>query len=557
MALPSLTLYSFLQGEFAKIESFFRSKVAQFLAEFRGLCKRVGKVNVAVPLSPRLISHFSDLGSRLGGHADEAELIQGFLQFARQVDTLRGYVMTNAQALVKICKKHDKISPIKIRDHFTRVLARCTFFNSREFGGLIADMKVLSLELFERFTGKAPCDEDSFSCPVCSHVLCNPLVLSCGHRCCISCVSASWFSQHKCPVCCEECQLAEERMRVDLLQSHFQQLVDASQKMCKRSHSADHVKQACASAGCPKTLRRVQSDASIADAICSDKDGTSGSMPRNHSDSALSSAASVSSSTCALESPCSSCASRSLHVHLLRNKLDKSGQAKLASAQPNRIIAGIIKENEERCQRERRLSSMSGASASSDARVAQEFVGDGEHLWEGAAENGSAQNAKGGCLPALIIPSCHLDGGKLMTLEEIEDNPWSPTKMLTWDLRRTSSSTVAVAQEMWGKVHDMQAQKMHDRSVRVRLWMLEVVTLLTTLLFCLRVGYPDVVCPGLDSERPGRMASLWRRTVCGSWGGLVADASKHDQRDVANLQAERTRSLHLALDNMVRGSMRK
>ena len=303
ISLPSLTFWGFLQGEFAKIESFFRSKVAQFLAEFRGLCKRVGKVNVAVPLLQREISHFSDLGARLSGHPDEAELIQGFLQFARQVDSLRRYVMTNAQALLKICKKHDKISPIKIRDHFTRVLARCTFFNSREFGGLIADMKVLSLELFERFTGKSPRDEDSFSCPVCSHILCNPLVLSCGHRCCISCVSlASWFSQHKCPVCSEECQLAEEHMRVDLLLSHFQQLVDASKRLCEPSHSADHVKQACASAGRPKTLRRVQSepdfpDEGIADAICSDKGETSGSMPRNNSESALSSAASVSSST--------------------------------------------------------------------------------------------------------------------------------------------------------------------------------------------------------------------------------------------------------------------
>lgn len=537
-------------------------------------------MNFVAPLNGE-ISHFSDLGARLKGHPDESGLIQEFLIFSREVDTLRGYVMTNAQALMKICKKHDKMSSIKIKDHFTRVLARCTFYNSREFGGLIADTKVLSLELFERFTGQALTDEDDFNCPICMHVLSNPLVLSCGHRFCNSCVShTSWFSQHKCPVCSEECQLTEEHMRVDLLQSHFQRLVDASRRKCARSLSAGQVELVSASnAGGLKVLRRIQSqpefpDEGIADAIYSAKEETSRCMPRNMSDSALSSASSVSSSACALESPCGCCASRSVHVQLLRRKLDKISRARQGpgSSQPHVIIEGIIKENEERCERERRLSSMSGASASSDAKVAHEFVGDVEPS-QGGADNGTAQYVRGAGLTNLTIPSCHLEPScKLTTLKETDDNPWSPTKGVAWremvcdmptspftaELRRTSSATVAVAQEMWKKVHDMQAQNMHDRSIRVRLWMLEVTTLLITLVFCLRVGYPDVLCPDPeDGARSGQMATLWRRTVCGSWGGIVADAGKQEQRDVANLQAARTRSLHNALDNMVIRSSRK
>lgn len=510
--------------------------------------------------------HFYELGSRLSGQPEEAELVQCFLLFAREIDTLRGFVMTNAQALLKICKKHDKFSPIKIRDHFMRVLSRCTFYNSPEFGGLIADVKLLSLEIYERFTGHAPCDEDDFTCPVCDHVLRNPLVLTCGHRCCNSCVSLnSWFSQHKCPVCNEECQLTEEHMRVDLLQSHFQRLVGGGKEKVQRSMSDEIVpRTSAASPGSAfKKLRRISSEPRL----CNDAtapahgglcDEPTASMPRNSSDSALSSAASEPSSPCKLESPCGKCSKRSIHVYMLRRKIE-AGRAKQPSPQQHSIIDGIIKENEERGLpaglRERRLSSMSGASASSDAKVAQELVGEGDLPRDGAADSNSVQQARSGSLPALIIPTYHPGGAgsKLVTLQEELSGLQSPLS----GIRRTSSAAVAVAQEMWGKVNQMEAQKKKDRSVRVRLWTLEVTTLLTTLVFCLRVGYPEVICPEIqEGMAPGRMAAVWRQTVCGSWGGIVADARRQDKH-VADLQAARIRSLHLTLDNMVSCSSKK
>jgi len=550
------------QGEFAKVESFFRSKLLEFTAQMRSLSRRIGKVHLDVPLEGKL-THFYELGSRLSGHPEEAELIKSFLLFAREIDTLRGFVMTNAQALIKICKKHDKLSPIKIREHFMRVLSRCTFYNSPEFGGIIADVKVLSLEIFERFTGQAPCDEDDFTCPVCDHVLRNPLLLTCGHRCCNSCVSLNnWFSQHNCPVCNEECQRTEEHMRVDLLQSHFQRLVSGCVHPAayQRSLSAEVVPRTSAETPCSASqmMRRISSEPR---GLCHEMGGRengdlcdepTASMPRISSDSALSSAASVSApSQCKLESPCGKCSKRNMHVYMLRRKLE-AGRAKQPSPHQHSIIDGIIKENVER---ERRLSSMSGASASSDAKLAQEFVGEGDLSRDGAVDNSSVQQARSGNLPALIIPTYQHSGtgSRLVTLQE-ELSGW---KSPVTGIRRTSSAAVAVAQEMWGKVNQMEDQKKKDRSVRVRLWALEVTTLLITFVFCLRVGYPEVICPELqEGAAPGRMATAWRRTVCGSWGGIVADAKRQDQH-VADLQAARIRSLHLALDNMVSRSSKK
>ncbi|EKX52656.1 hypothetical protein GUITHDRAFT_57781, partial [Guillardia theta CCMP2712] len=63
-----------------------------------------------------------------------------------------------------------------------------------------------------------------FQCPVCMHVLNNPLVLSCGHRFCNSCVSAAaYFGQHSCPVCRKECVLNDDNIKIETLLGRFLQ----------------------------------------------------------------------------------------------------------------------------------------------------------------------------------------------------------------------------------------------------------------------------------------------------------------------------------------------
>ena len=145
-----------LEGEFAKIESFFRRIVAEMTSSFKSLCKRA---SVLPPLNLResasQIISFAELQELLGDHPQHFQLVKSLLDFAEDVDELRGFVMTNAQALVKICKKHDKTSAIAIREHYIGtsiayllpktfllpvclvfympcLLARCTFYDSHQ-----------------------------------------------------------------------------------------------------------------------------------------------------------------------------------------------------------------------------------------------------------------------------------------------------------------------------------------------------------------------------------------------------------------------------------------
>jgi hypothetical protein len=311
-----------LEGEFAKVESFFRSKVAEFMAAFKCLCKRFAGVRMTAPLqgAPR---SFHDFGARLSGHPEDEELIQELLEFVDEVDALRGFVMTNAQAVVKICKKHDKRSPIPIRGHFMRVLARCTFYNSREFGGMIADTHVLLSEVYRQFIGLEPPEESaSFACQICNHVLCNPLELECKHLFCNCCVSLStFFAQHRCPVCFQVCELTEEHMRVHTLRSHHERLIDDiafSSVSRAASGFPDHAPRTmgrlkdCITAA--PGLRRTKSDlgTSISSSSSADQWGR-----RHRSKSDLQLAAKV-QVPCSLEAPCEKCVQRSPHVKLLR-----------------------------------------------------------------------------------------------------------------------------------------------------------------------------------------------------------------------------------------------
>jgi len=117
---------------------------------------------------------------------------------------------------------------------------------------------------------------------------------------------------------------------------------------------------------------------------------------------------------------------------------------------------------------------------------------------------------------------------------------------------------VRLAKDMWRRICDMEAQQKQERSMRRRLWFIEVVSLFISVFVCLRVGSPEIMCAAHEGgEGIDRAALLWHNTVCGSWGGLITPAALVDHSEILSLQEERTRFLHQALDSMVAHSAHK
>ena len=286
-----------LEGEFAKVESFFRRVLAEEQVSFRGLCKRASALacvdTAALRDRAEAVTTMQELLDLLEDFPEHQKIVEALLAFAEDVDDVRRFVMTNAQALVKICKKHDKCSAITIRQHYIEVLRRCTFYNSRAFGALIADTVVLARALIAKLTGRQCQAMYDFRCPICMHVLCNPLLLSCDHRFCNSCVTLStFFGSHTCPVCRKECGHEEEHMRIDTLTACFDRLL-------RLSSSKSHRKGAARAA--PSTSHR--DPAPVPD------------LP-----------ATQEVETCALDTPCSKCVPRSPHMHVLLREMGGAGR---------------------------------------------------------------------------------------------------------------------------------------------------------------------------------------------------------------------------------------
>lgn len=148
-------------------------------------------------------------------------VVKELLEFSAKIDKMRKFVMLNTLAVIKITKKHDKQSQRPLQSEMVNSVHKRHFYNSGRFSSLIIDSEVLTSQVMHRLTGARP-QSDIYSCPICLGILCNPVVLSCGHRYCMKCVSAaSYFCQTSCPVCRKEQILDMENIKVDTLLSHF------------------------------------------------------------------------------------------------------------------------------------------------------------------------------------------------------------------------------------------------------------------------------------------------------------------------------------------------
>jgi hypothetical protein len=172
---------------------------------------------------------------------DMGDLIHNFMALTAKVETLRNFVMLNLQAVIKITKKHDKHSDINLQSDVVQQVHNRDFFKSQLFGTLILDIEALAMELMLRLAGDASDINRGVSydsqCPTCMQQLCNPIMLPCGHRFCMRCVSpASYFKKgYRCPVCQQEHTLDVETVKYGPLlspgslplrasMSHWQQL---------------------------------------------------------------------------------------------------------------------------------------------------------------------------------------------------------------------------------------------------------------------------------------------------------------------------------------------
>jgi len=122
------------------------------------------------------------------------------------VDSLRGYVVLNYMAVIKIVKKRNKnVDPLfDGQINAQSILLSQHFYRSRIVADLLTFTELMILK--HNSSGKTP-DKANFMCAVCLECLNNPVVLTCGHRfcfgCAVRCTSQTVIQEEvvQCPTC--------------------------------------------------------------------------------------------------------------------------------------------------------------------------------------------------------------------------------------------------------------------------------------------------------------------------------------------------------------------
>lgn len=141
--------------------------------------------------------------------------IDSFMQWCEGLDHLRKYVVLNYIAVRKIVKKFDKNT--NNNTPVPPILAKQPFYNSLSLAKLITKTEIMVAK--HNGTNLA----DSFLCPVCLEILHAPVVLSCAHIFCWSCLAraAQFTCNNACPVCRKEVPLDPTAYKVDSLLQRF------------------------------------------------------------------------------------------------------------------------------------------------------------------------------------------------------------------------------------------------------------------------------------------------------------------------------------------------
>eukprot|EP00999_Lentomonas_sp_LEN2_P000126 NODE_111_length_2275_cov_88.543296_g88_i0.p1 GENE.NODE_111_length_2275_cov_88.543296_g88_i0~~NODE_111_length_2275_cov_88.543296_g88_i0.p1 ORF type:complete len:706 (+),score=76.96 NODE_111_length_2275_cov_88.543296_g88_i0:90-2207(+) len=130
-----------------------------------------------------------------------------FFEFAQQVDNLRKYTVLNYIGVLKICKKFDKKTSFELKPRVSRLLIRQPFYTSTILAALFTEVQCQCAQLIYHSQHILPQVSD-YSCPICNQLLQDPIVLSCTHRFCRSCLSdfctKTSTSHQRCPTCEKE-----------------------------------------------------------------------------------------------------------------------------------------------------------------------------------------------------------------------------------------------------------------------------------------------------------------------------------------------------------------
>jgi len=148
--------------------------------------------------------------------ASISEISASFDRYCRTLEILRYFVVLNYIAVYKIIKKRNKILSSSIPVDFLHILQDQPFYKSIKLARLTVKTELLALKLMP-----GEISEKNFTCPVCLDVLCNPVVLSCTHRFCWSCLSKTSACLQACPVCRKGQQLDPKNFTIDWILRDF------------------------------------------------------------------------------------------------------------------------------------------------------------------------------------------------------------------------------------------------------------------------------------------------------------------------------------------------